>query len=263
MPTKVQPLEVKDEEVSRTMRDPIRSRHHGSEGFALILAILALMLLTTLGLALSVTTTTEMQIATNYRWSQQALYNAEAGLEVGKALLASSDWLAVLPAPRNNPWDPEAQGPNQPTEDKPIAMDPAALRNYENGQCDRRGHGAGYGVVLVAGGTTWEYISRYQGKRLPGAFTLWIRRPLEMAYDGSWHDWRVDDDTAILTAEGSAPYSGDAESLGGPFVQENRAVRIVEMVLTRRAKPCVGGGNTGAGVDEANSRKSACPPVAE
>ena len=48
-------------------------------GFALVLAILALMLLTFLGLTLAATTSTELKIASNYRWSQQARYNAEAG----------------------------------------------------------------------------------------------------------------------------------------------------------------------------------------
>ena len=71
-------------------------------GFALILAILSLMLLTFLGLTLAATTSTELQIATNYRWSQQALYNAEAGLEAAKLLLAQiarvdGDFRNILP----------------------------------------------------------------------------------------------------------------------------------------------------------------------
>src|SRR5216683_6005882 len=85
------------------MRDVTNGRPAtGESGFALILAILALMLLTTLGLALAAITSTELQIATNYRWSQQALYNAEAGVEVGKIILRSvqPDWAAVLPPAR-------------------------------------------------------------------------------------------------------------------------------------------------------------------
>jgi len=53
-----------------------RQKRRSERGFALILAILSLMLLTFLGLTLATTTSTELQIATNYRWSQQALYNA-------------------------------------------------------------------------------------------------------------------------------------------------------------------------------------------
>ena len=68
-------------------------------GMALVLAIMALMLLTFLGLTLAATTSTELQIATNYRWSEQARYNAEAGVEAGKVIL--------IPAlsPRG-PWSP-------------------------------------------------------------------------------------------------------------------------------------------------------------
>ena len=45
----------------------------GPIGFALILAILA-HAPEFLGLTLATTTSTELQIATNYRWSQQARY---------------------------------------------------------------------------------------------------------------------------------------------------------------------------------------------
>ena len=51
-----------------------RSVHGTQSGFALVLALLALLLLTFLGLTLAVTTSTELQIATNYRWSEQARY---------------------------------------------------------------------------------------------------------------------------------------------------------------------------------------------
>ena len=60
------------------MSDNRRDRRHEG-GFALILAILALMLLTFLGLTLATTTSTELRIATNYRWNTQALYNAGGG----------------------------------------------------------------------------------------------------------------------------------------------------------------------------------------
>ena len=67
------------------------------------------MLLTFLGLTLATTTSTELQIATNYRWSQQALYNAEAGLEAAKLLLAQvamadGDFRNILPTARAGNW---------------------------------------------------------------------------------------------------------------------------------------------------------------
>ena len=85
------------------MDDRAAAKRRGERGFALILAILSLMLLTFLGLTLATTTSTELQIATNYRWSQQALYNAEAGLEAARIVLSdplvadvAAQWQIVL-----------------------------------------------------------------------------------------------------------------------------------------------------------------------
>jgi len=245
------------EEVSRIMRVPTRSRRGGDEGFALILAILALMLLTTLGLSLSVTTSTELQIATNYKWSQQALYNAEAGIEVGKALLSSGSWYGVLPARRAVTWNPNVD----PTfRQAPAAVDPSAMRNFENGGCDIRGAGAGYGSVLVSNGTTWEDISTYNGYRLQGAFTLWVRRPIVMEQDGDRADYSEDDDTAIITAEGQAPFTGGGA--GEAFVQENRATRVLEMMITRKARICGAGNTEQSNEGETNTRSAGCAPFA-
>ena len=87
------------------MQDARHGRRTGERGFALILAILSLMLLTFLGLTLATTTSTELQIATNYRWSQQALYNAEAGLEAARIVLSNeadiaTGWTTLLPTVR-------------------------------------------------------------------------------------------------------------------------------------------------------------------
>jgi Tfp pilus assembly protein PilX len=88
-----------------------RTNRRGEEGFALILAILALMLLTSLGLSLSTTTSTELQIATNQRWAKQARYNAEAGVEFAKEILsATPNWNDILPPAR-----PASGSPVTPT----------------------------------------------------------------------------------------------------------------------------------------------------
>jgi len=123
-----------------------RNTQSGREGgFALIVALLALMLLTFLGLTLSATTSTELQISNNYRWSQQALYNAEAGLEVARVVLQrTGDGQLVLPETRSVTWDPSAV--NTPT--LPVARF-AASRNFEGSACDNFGKGAGYGAVLT------------------------------------------------------------------------------------------------------------------
>ena len=97
------------EEAREAMSDKNRDRRHEG-GFALILAILALMLLTFLGLTLATSTSTELRIATNYRWNTQALYNAEAGIEAGKRALQNLSWLQILPAKRAD-WTPPATLP--------------------------------------------------------------------------------------------------------------------------------------------------------
>jgi hypothetical protein len=102
-----------------------RGRARKQAGFALILAILSLMLLTFLGLTLAATTSTELQIATNYRWSQQALYNAEAGLQAAKLLLAQvsvvdGDFRNILPTARAGTWSYGITGaPWRPAEPVP------------------------------------------------------------------------------------------------------------------------------------------------
>ena len=73
-------------------------RRVGDErGAALITALMAMLLLTALGLALVLTTTTETMIAGNFRNGQEALYAADAGLERSmQDLLTVPDWNTIL-----------------------------------------------------------------------------------------------------------------------------------------------------------------------
>jgi Tfp pilus assembly protein PilX len=176
-------------------------RRPPEDGFALILALLALVLLTFLGLTLAATTSTELQISTNYRWSRQAYYSAEAGLEAGRAALRDMSWGTVLPAARAVAWFPSAGGlaPTPPFN--------VATRNLERGGCDTQGAGVGYGVVLDDGNGPWEQVEEVAGHELAGATTIWIRRRLVVEEDGSVHD-DADSDVLVLTAEGVAPYTG-------------------------------------------------------
>lgn len=226
------------------------TRRHHETGIALVLALLSLMLLTFLGLTLATSTSTELQIANNYRWSQQAFYNAEAGLEVGKKVLATADWNTILYAPRTTAWDPSvapitaADGSTTP-----------ANRNYENWSCDYNSHGAGYGVVLNDGSINYSDRTTAYGQAINGAFTLWVRRLVvpANAANGTFQD-RGDAGALVLTAEGVAPYS-DASGSGTVVGQQNRAVRTMEMMVSRTATSqfCgtlsgqVGGGPEGAG----------------
>jgi Tfp pilus assembly protein PilX len=223
----------------------------GQSGFALILSILALMLLTFLGLTLATTTSTELQISANYRFSQQALYNAEAGVEVGKALLRDMNWSAVLPAARTAPWTPPV---STPTTNGGVAAPfsrPDAwgnpTRNFTNTSCDTLADGMGFGVVLDDGSAAapYQYKDRIFGQQLQGAFTLWIRRPTAQNQGlGSLVDYSQDDDNLILVSEGVAPYQG--ASIAG-FGRGRQAVRVLEVALMRGATTGSGkcGGRTG------------------
>ena len=216
------------------------SRNNSREsGFALILALLALTLLTTMGLALANSTSVELQIATNQRWSESARYNAEAGLEYAKSLLETTpDWGALLPPARvSSDWLPDAWAGTAPDA---IPMFTNATRNFESYRCDKRGYGMGYGVVYDDGGAAGpeEYRSEIGGVVMNGAFTIWIRRPV-MWSSGSGVGTTLQDypsdDVLIVVSEGVAPYTGAANT--GLLAAANRSVYMVEALLTRKAAP--------------------------
>ena len=75
----------------------LRRRLRAEDGIALIIAIMATMLLTALGSALILLSTTETSITTNYRTGQEALYAADAGIErVVQDLLTVAEWNDAL-----------------------------------------------------------------------------------------------------------------------------------------------------------------------
>lgn len=68
-------------------------------GTALIISLMAIMLLSALGMALVLTSNTETMITANYRNAQEALYAADAGVERSMQdllLVPSSSWSSVL-----------------------------------------------------------------------------------------------------------------------------------------------------------------------
>jgi hypothetical protein len=223
-------------------------------GFALIMAILALMLLTFLGLTLATTTSTELRIATNYRWNMQALYNAEAGIEAGKHLLQTLNWEGALP-PARGAWPvPTTIDPTHHPGTPPGGQSPS-VRNFEMGDCDKLGDAVGYGVVLLDdAGNSYENVTVVPGlgsvPALNGAFTLWVRRPVEPAGAGQYRDVAASDNL-ILTAEGVAPYTGGL----GAFARNNQARRIIEVALRRQSQPTpcdTRGGQIGGGPEGNN-----------
>src|SRR4030095_6790215 len=78
-------------------RPAFADRLNGEQGDALIIALMAMLLMTALGMALTLTTMTESRIAANYRAGTEALYAADAAVErVMDDLLTVPDWNAVL-----------------------------------------------------------------------------------------------------------------------------------------------------------------------
>jgi PilX N-terminal len=74
-----------------------RARLADERGAALIIALMAMMLLTALGAAVVMVSNTETHIAGNYRNSQEALYAADAGVErVVQDLLLIPRWNDIL-----------------------------------------------------------------------------------------------------------------------------------------------------------------------
>ena len=233
------------------MSQPNKTRE---SGFALILALLALLLLTTMGMALANSTSVELQISTNQRWAESARYNAEAGLEYGKSVLETlPDWSSVLPPARTvADWTSTSWNAATQTSTSGTPIQTRATRNFENWQCDSRGYGMGYGVVYDDGGAAGaeEYRSQIGGATLNGAFTLWIRRPvmwnLGEGKGTALKDYQKDD-ALLLLAEGVAPYQGAGANVSG-FAATNRAVYSAEILLAR------GSGGAGAPIID----QSAC-----
>jgi Tfp pilus assembly protein PilX len=75
----------------------VHGRVQDERGAALIVALLATMLLTALGVAMVMVSNTETMIANNYRIAQEALYSADAGIEWAvQDLLMVPRWNDIL-----------------------------------------------------------------------------------------------------------------------------------------------------------------------
>ena len=69
----------------------------GERGAALLIALIALALLSALGVSLSLVMDTEVRIASNFAASREAIYAADGALEIAaQELLSVSDWNDVL-----------------------------------------------------------------------------------------------------------------------------------------------------------------------
>jgi Tfp pilus assembly protein PilX len=272
----LEPQNIEEERRAMAQVKTVEKAANGESGFALVLAILSLMLLTFLGLTMATTTSTELQIATNYRWSQQALYNAEAGIELGKRYLRQIEWQTVLPSPRTDFVNYGGYGGGNCAAGNashcPTPFLTRATRSFENYACDQDTVVAaaagyqGYGMVLddINFAVPFENVSTFLGSSLNGNFTIWIRRPYKItdppAAPGLEDDPR--NDRLVLTSEGIAPYKAfTTANAASAFAQANQARRIMEVTLQRIAPgDCenrtaqTGSGPLGAGFDQ-------CDPI--
>jgi hypothetical protein len=199
------------------------------EGSAFVISILVLFVLSVLGLALMLTTTAEKDIAVNYRWGEQAFFNADAALEYGKNVLAAyalvnANFTAILPPPRPDATVPDANQPWGVGHPDPAACNPAAAgcRDYQYfvDQCP----GVGLpctrvyiGLVLRRQDGTlaqWDFrapagaagdLDNDGNADIEGTYTLWVRRPTIGTRDFGAPGFNEDDGRVVLTAEGTAP----------------------------------------------------------
>ncbi|MBN2371081.1 MAG: pilus assembly PilX N-terminal domain-containing protein [Vicinamibacteria bacterium] len=201
---------------------------------ALILALMSLIILTFLGLTLAASTSTELNIAMNNRLSRQAYYNAEAGLAVGRwALSQVPDWSTILPVQR----------PSWILGTSPIKCAPeTGTRDCESQLCDENGSGMGFGRVLRAPGVAGNLyqdvtiVTGLGGLSVNGAFTLWVRRDLQMDETADppliWDN--VDHEQLILLSEGVAPIP----VASSPLTYKRRAVHYLETLVSAKTRPC-------------------------
>jgi hypothetical protein len=226
------------------------------EGSAFVISILILFVLSVLGMALMLTTTTEKDIAVNYRWGEQAFFNADAALEYGKNvlgdyLLRDGDFEQVLPPARPDATVPDASAPWGTARPDPGSCDPTTpgCRDYQYfvdhcppgapGPCVRVYIGT---VLRRTDDTPVQYDFRLPDGVLPGdvdgdnnvdlegTVTLWVRRPVVGTRDYGAIDGTNPfglHDRVILTAEGTAPGAMGAGA-GRPV-----SLRRLEMTVRR------------------------------
>jgi hypothetical protein len=246
---------------------PGRRSFANERGFALMLALGALMLLTLIGLTLAARTGVAVELSTNQRSTERARSAAVAGLSAGRAMLRTVDWGSVLPAPRPITWEgTEASGFISPTAPTPARPDAFGMprRDFELGECDRLGLGAGLGAVLDDGSPDGpqQLVTSLLGQDLGSvAVTLWVRRTVRVSPDGLYED-DPSSERLILTAEAIAPFVG-AQSLQGVQGQ-GAATALAEATLSRvpTVAPCEGsGGQIGQTAGGANF--GGCDPLTE
>jgi hypothetical protein len=89
----------------------MRANHLNERGFALLITLMAMSLLSALGLALVLNTATDVLIADHFRAAREALYAADAGIEYAIADLETvADWNSVLRGARQSTFSDGSPG---------------------------------------------------------------------------------------------------------------------------------------------------------
>ena len=233
----------------------VKMVRNSESGSAFVIAILVLFVLSVLGMALMLTTTTETDISVNYRWGEMAFFNADAALEYGKNILAAyalrdGNLRIALPPART------VGQMGAPPADPIACADPtvAGCRDYQYSLV-QGGNTIYIGRVLrdlndrpiqydfrqpVAGDTRGDIDNNTTGD-IQGTVTVWVRRPIFGDQDSD------DDNRAILTAEGTAPNYEYAAGTG-----RAGSMRRLEMTVSLSAMSGVAGdkyGQAGKGSD--------------
>jgi len=103
--------------------EAVNRRRCSERGIALIIVLLSMLLLSALGIALSLTTSTETQIAASYRWSTETFYAADAGAARAIHDLALvGDWTDVLSGGETSTFVDGAPGPRVLPDGSPFDM---------------------------------------------------------------------------------------------------------------------------------------------
>jgi hypothetical protein len=226
-----------------------RNKKASESGSAFVISILILFVLSVLGMALMLTTTTETDISVNYRWGEMAFFNADAALEYGKSVLAAyalrdGDLRNALPPPR---------GPGAPMSVPPVdaiaCPDPAAAgcRDYQYSLVqgpntvyigrvlrDLANQPVQYDFRQPVVGDARGDVDNDGTADVEGTVTIWIRRPITGNEDYGFSSNLSD--RAILTAEGTAPNYEFAEGTARPG-----SLRRLEMTISLASNSSVAG----------------------